>query len=275
MKQAGRPENGVPIPLWPAGAPDLNPAWGDWAPTLTPFLIEAPAPRGLVIICPGGAYSGRAAHEGLPVAQWLNGEGFHSAVLDYRTQNFSNPLPLGTGPLRDARRAVRLARTRAGAWSVRPDRIALLGFSAGGHLAAMAGTQFEEGRPAEAEEVERASSRPDALVLCYPALLFHPKLHANLLGAEAPVEQFDAYSCERYVTAHTPPTFLWHTAEDAGVPAEHSLAMVAALRRHGVPIELHVFAKGRHGLGLADGDPAVAPWKALCARWLRESVDFG
>jgi acetyl esterase/lipase len=152
--------------------------------------------------------------------------------------------------------------------------VGILGFSAGGHLASTAGTRFDPGDPASTDVVERHSSRPDFLVLAYPVItLSSPSTHvgsrANLLGPDPAPGLVDALSSETQVTPQTPPTFLWHTDEDTGVPPENSILFYEALRRAHVPAELHVFAKGRHGLGLAPGDPAASLWPTLCANWLR------
>jgi acetyl esterase/lipase len=223
----------------------------------------------MVIVFPGGGYNGRAEHERMPIAAWLNAAGFSSAVLDYRTQYHNSPLPLAKGPLRDAQRAIRLVRYHASEWGVRPDRIAILGFSAGGHLAGLAGTHFDAGSRANRDPVERESCRPDAMVLCYGALLRHKVTNVNLLGAKATAKQLAFYSCEKHVTRKTPPAFLWHTADDEMVPVANSLVMAQALQQAGVSAELHVFPKGRHGLGLAQGDPLVGQWTRLCEGWLR------
>ena len=275
--------------LWPDGArdgardgapgADSVPAAEDIAPEertprLTPYLPATPngsgdAPRAAIVVCPGGGYGRRAPHEGEPVARWLNGLGIAAFVLDYRVAPFRHPFPL-----LDAQRALRTVRHRAAAWRVDPRRVGILGFSAGGHLAATAATHHDAGDPTAADPIDRLSSRPDLLVLCYPVITFAgPARHAgsmrNLLG-DAPTEAQQRHlSGELQVNANTPPTFLWHTAEDAGVPVENSLLFASALGRHGVPFALHVFPQGRHGLGLATDAPGASAWPALCATWLR------
>jgi acetyl esterase/lipase len=257
-------DTAAPFPLWPdqPASPD------DVAPRLTPFLLNGPEPTGAVIVCPGGGYARRAPHEGAPVAEWLNSLGIAAFVLDYRVAPHRHPLPLG-----DAQRAIRTVRQRAEEWAIRPDRIGILGFSAGGHVAASAGTHFGGGKPQAADPIERQSCRPDALVLCYAVLTFgefrHEGSMVNLLGEEPPEELRNLLSNELQVTSDTPPTFLWHTGDDAGVPVENSLLFAGALRRNGVPFALHVFPHGRHGLGLATDDPVVGAWPALCGQWLR------
>lgn len=240
---------------------------------LTPYLVGGETPRAAIVVCAGGGYGRRAEHEEAPVARWLNGIGLHAFVLAYRVAPDRHP-----APLEDARLALRTVRHRAAAWRVRPDRVGVLGFSAGGHLAAILSTHWDGGRADSPDPVQRESCRPDAAVLCYPVISFLQYAHLgsirNLLGDAASVEQRRHLSAECCVTAQTPPTFLWHTAADAGVPVEHSLLYAAALAGHGVPFALHVFPTGPHGIGLADGaagrpgDPQAAAWTGLCAAWL-------
>ncbi|MCL4545507.1 MAG: alpha/beta hydrolase [Chloroflexi bacterium] len=237
----------------------------DGAPRLTPFLIDRGAPTGAVIVCPGGGYQTRAPHEGVPVAEWLNANDIAAFVLDYRVAPNRHPLPL-----RDVQLAIRAVRQRAAEWRVAPDHVAVLGFSAGGHLAASAATLFN--RP-DLGGLRGDDVRPDAAVLCYAVLSFSVHAHAgsvrNLLGDSPAPELREALSLERSITSQTPPTFLWATGDDAAVPVENSLQFAAALRAHGVPFELHMFSHGHHGLGLAPDDPVVRPWTALCFAWLR------
>jgi acetyl esterase/lipase len=253
------------IPLWPDDHPAAR---GEDAPRLTPFPLPGPAPSAAIVVCPGGGYQRRADHEGEPVARWLNGLGLAAFVLDYRVAPHRHP-----APLEDAQRAIRTVRDRADEWRVDPGRVGILGFSAGGHLAATAATRWDEGDPTAADRLGRRSSRPDLAILCYPVITFGPHRHEgsmiNLLGADPPEPARAALSCERQVGAATPPTFLWHTAEDASVPVQNSLLFAAALAEHAVPLELHVFPRGRHGLGLASEDPVVGAWTGLCAAWLR------
>jgi dienelactone hydrolase len=176
-------------------------------------------------------------------------------------------------PLQDAQRAIRLVRARAAEWGVDPVRVGILGFSAGGHLASTAATHFDAGRPDAADPVERQGSRPDFAVLAYPVVsLFGPLAHSgsrrNLLGEPADPTLVELLSNERQVTARTPPTFLFHTADDASVPVANSLLFFEALQKAGVPAELHVFAHGKHGVGLAASDPALSSWPRLCATWM-------
>ncbi len=263
-----RDERTQTFPLWPTGAPGARGTAPEDTPRLTPFPLDTPGPHAAVIVCPGGGYAMRAPHEGAPIAQWLNSLGVAAFVLDYRVAPYRHPVPHG-----DAQRAIRTVRARADEWSIDPARIGILGFSAGGHLCVSAATIFDEGDPLAADPVERASSRPDAFIACYPVITFGEHRHdgsmRNLLGPEPDPELRERLTLENRVTPDTPPGFLWHTADDAAVPVENALLLVGAMRRCGVPFALHVFAHGPHGLGLAPQHPDVAQWTNLCAGWLK------
>jgi acetyl esterase/lipase len=255
--------------LWPSGHPELaNPA-SPFTPTLTHYPAPHGKPAGAVIVAPGGGYHFRAEHEGEPVAHWLNGLGVYAFVVDYRVAPHRHPQPL-----RDAQRTIRIVRHNATAWNIRPDRIGILGFSAGGHLASSAGTIHDPGDPASDDPIERVSSRPDALILCYPVINFvdcpHTGSRDNLLGEDAAQEQRTALSTDLLVNEMTPPTFLWHTADDDVVSVENSLRFASALGRSGVPFALHVYPRGPHGLGLAPDDPEIATWTHHAAVFLTE-----
>jgi len=253
--------------LWPEGAPYAAGTGEEDMPAITPYLVEGSSNPAIVVL-PGGGYGMRAAHEGEPIAQWLNSLGISAFVLRYRVAPYRYP-----SALLDAQRAIRTVRAHAGRFGVDPARVGILGFSAGGHLASTAGTQFDRGDAGSADPVERESCRPDALVLCYPVItLKDPHTHAgsrhNLLGAEPDAGMVEALSNETRVTAETPPTFIWHTAEDGAVPVENALQFAAALSRHKVPFDLHVYERGGHGLGLAGNEPHARGWSAACASWL-------
>ncbi len=254
-----------PLALWPDGVSDAS--GDDERPQITPYLLDSTTPAPAIVVCPGGGYAMRAAHEAEPIARWLNTLGIAACVLDYRVAPHQHPAPLS-----DAQRAIRLVRSHAADWRINPAQVGMLGFSAGGHLVATAGTHFDNGVSKATDAVERQGCRPDLLVLCYPVISFGPQGHhgsmVNLLGADPPADLRADLSNETRVTADTPPTFLWHTADDEGVPVANSLLFAQALASHGVHFELHVFAQGRHGLGLALEDPRVGAWTGLCARWL-------
>ena len=193
-----------------------------------------------------------ADHEGKQIAEWLDSLGVSAFVLQYRL----GPRYRHPAPLQDAQRAIRHGPPPGEGVGRRPEADRDPGFSAGGHLASTAATHFDDGRPDAADPIERESSRPDFAVLCYAVIsLVDPPAHSgsrrNLLGDPADPALVELLSNERQVTARTPPTFLWHTADDASVPVENSLLFFEALRKAGVAGELHVFPHGKHGLGLA------------------------
>ena len=260
------------IPLWPNGAPGALGTDDSDNPTLTIFLpSEKPVGVTGVIVCPGGGYQNLANnHEGRQVANWLNSLGIAAFVLKYRLgPRYHHPIELG-----DAQRAIRMVRSDAAKYGVAPDRIGILGFSAGGHLASTAGTHFDAGKSSDPDPIERVSSRPDFLVLGYPVISFttpytHQGSRKNLLGDNPDPKLVENLSNELQVTPRTPPTFLFHTNEDKGVPAENSVLFYLALRKAGVPAELHIFEKGPHGVGLALADPALSMWPPLLANWFR------
>lgn len=256
------------IRLWPTTAPG---AAGDEPadiPTLTPFIPRGQATGSAVIICPGGGYTHLADHEGRPVAEWLNSIGITAFVLKYRIgPKYHHP-----APLLDAARAVRLVRSRAAEWKIDPRRIGVLGFSAGGHVASTIGTHFDAGQPDAADVIDRVSSRPDLLVLIYPVITMGEFTHAGsknqLLGNNPAADLVKLLSNEEQVTKETPPAFLVHTQNDAAVPVENSLRFAEALRKVGVPFELHIYERGPHGFGLGGDDPILSTWPSRCAQWL-------
>lgn len=247
-------------------------AENEGCPKLTTYLLDreqTDQPRPLIIVCPGGGYIRRAPHEAEPIARWLNRIGISAAVLDYRVAPYRYPTQL-----MDAQRAIRMVRNEAANWHVDPNRIGILGFSAGGHLASLTGTHFDEGDPSAADPIERMSSRPDLMVLCYPVISIAPFVthlgsQRNLLGDNPSEQIISKLSSNEQVSAQTPPTFLWHTADDETVGANNSLLFADAMRKHDIPYELHIFETGKHGLGLGENAPGVQAWPALCEAWLR------
>ncbi len=263
-----------PVLLWSAGAPGALGVEDKDKPSLTPFLPDPGLASGsAIVVCPGGGYGGLADHEGKDYAEWLNQHGVAAFVLKYRlgSQGYRHPRML-----EDAARAVRLVRTRAGQWGLDSERVGIMGSSAGGHLASTLLTHFDAGDPAATDPVDRASSRPALGILCYPVVTMgvftHQGSKNNLLGKEPAVDLTWLLSNELQVTPKTPPTFLWHTVEDTAVPIENSLQFASALRKAGVAFDLHVYEKGRHGIGLADKAPYqnVHPWAKDCIFWLKQ-----
>jgi acetyl esterase/lipase len=282
----GRASEPEVFPLWPEGAPGaVGSAPGEDKfhsgdiPTLTIWRAPADNNTGAaVVICPGGGYAFLATeHEGEEVARWLNSIGVTGVMLRYRiAPRYKHP-----APLQDAQRAIRTVRARAKDWAIDPNRVGILGFSAGGHLAATAATHFDAGNPAASDPIERLGSRPDFAVLVYPVTSLDPAIShggslKNLLGDNPDPALIENLSNEKQVTKDTPPTFLAHTAADTAVPAQNSIAFATACLKHGVPVELHLFEKGVHGLGLGTGwadrikpEPSFQPWPNLCATWLK------
>ena len=257
--------------LWPEGAPGAVGSEPQDKPKMTVYRAPAGKANGAaVVVCPGGGYRTLASdHEGKQVAEWLNSLGVSAFVVQYRL----GPRYRYPAPLQDAQRAIRLVRARATDWGVDPGRVGILGFSAGGHLASTAGTHFDDGRTDAPDPVERESSRPDFMVLAYPVIsLLHPSVHKgsrdHLLGEDPDPKLLESLSTDTQVTPRTPPTFLFHTDEDTSVPPDHSILFYEALRKAKVPAELHVFLKGRHGVGLAPEDPVLTLWPGLCAAWM-------
>jgi acetyl esterase/lipase len=257
--------------LWPQAAPGAMGVEAKDRPALIIYLPEKPNGVGIVI-CPGGGYGGLAMdHEGHQIGKWLNEHGIAGFICDYRHSGKKYRHP---APLQDAQRAIRTVRARAQEFGVDPSKIGILGFSAGGHLASTAVTHFDAGEAKSDDPVMRASSRPDFGILCYPVIAFeqpftHRGSQRNLLGENAAPALVASLSNEKQVTDQTPPCFLWHTYEDKGVPPENSVVFYQALLAHKIPAELHVYEKGRHGLGLAKDTPGTSAWPDACLAWLK------
>jgi acetyl esterase/lipase len=267
--------------LWPDGVPGAKGTEPGDTPTLTIYQPEASRATGTaIVICPGGGYGHLAMdHEGHQIGQWLNSFGVTGFILQYRHRNsgagYGHP-----APLQDAQRAIRTVRRRAREWGIEPDRIGILGFSAGGHLTSTALTHYNDKVYQARDEIDKASARPDFGVLIYPVISFtewftHKGSRRNLLGAEPNEELYEKFSNEKQVTAETPPCFLIHTWEDKGVPPENSIAFYLALRKAKVPAEMHVFAKGRHGFGLGKDIPGTSSWPKLCEDWMKAAGLLG
>ncbi|MGQ9576561.1 MAG: alpha/beta hydrolase [Thermoguttaceae bacterium] len=268
--QQGAPE---PIVLWPEGAPGALGTEEADIPTLTPYLAPPDKATGAaIIICPGGGYHHLAPAHGKPVAEWLNSIGVAGLVLKYRHFRYKHP-----APFQDAARAIRTVRARASQWGLDPNRIGIMGFSAGGHLASMIGTHFDPGQPDAADPIQRVSSRPDLMILSVSVITMRPPhAHAgsvkNLLG-ESPDPKLLAFcSTDENVKKETPPTFLVGSWSDEGVPIENSLRMAAALRKAGVPCEMHIYEQGPHNFLLAKGQTRriLDTWWEHLADWLRQ-----
>jgi len=262
-----------PILLYPGGAPGALGDKDDDKPTLTAFLPDADKATGAAfVICPGGGYGGLAPHEGAGYAEWLAENGIAGIVLKYRlgSKGYRHPAMLN-----DAARAIRLTRSKAAEWKIDAKRVGVMGSSAGGHLASTLLTHFDAGKAADADPVERFSSRPDLGILCYPVITMGANTHGgskkNLLGENPDPALVELLSNEKQVTKDTPQTFIFHTYEDTAVKVENALDFAAALRAAGVPFDLHVYSKGAHGIGLGGGRAGGPrhPWAADCLFWLK------
>ncbi len=249
------------IYLWKEDAPYTQFSPLQAQPSVTEYAV--PGSRGAVIVVPGGGYCMKADHEGAPIAEMLNQAGVSAYVLDYRVK----PCHM-LAPLSDAKRAIRLVR------SMGYEKVAILGFSAGGHLTCTAATLYDAGDPDAADPLERLSSRPDAFIPCYAVVSFgaftHRGSRESLLGQENANnwELVRKFSNELHITPDTPEAFIWHTAADQAVPVENSLNLALALSAQGVPYEMHIFPQGRHGLGLAEEFEDVKQWVPLLQKWL-------
>jgi acetyl esterase/lipase len=265
------------FPLWPAGTPGALGTRPKDIPTLTPFFAPAEKATGAaIVVCPGGGYGGLAAHEGADYAKWLNEHGVTAFVLKYRlgSAGYRHPIMLN-----DAARAVRVVRSNAADWKLDPQRIGIMGSSAGGHLTSTLLTHFDAGNAQATDAVDRESSRPSIGILCYPVITMGEKTHGgskkNLLGDNPSAELVELLSNEKQVTKDTPPTFIFHTAEDSAVLVENALMFAESLAKNKVPFSLHIYPKGRHGIGLG-GKPTpetmatLHPWTRELEIWLKE-----
>ncbi|MEK0425255.1 MAG: Acetylxylan esterase precursor [Planctomycetota bacterium] len=272
MILAIEPED-IQVPLWPEGAPGALGNEPKDVPTLTVRKVESSNPTGALIICPGGGYGGLAMdHEGKQIVQWANSMGLTAVLCDYRHRGKGYGHP---APSQDALRAVRLVRAKASEWNIDPNKIGIMGFSAGGHLVSTVITQFDPGSKESTDTVARESSRPDFAILCYPVISMgssftHRGSEVNLLGEKASKETLEQFASERHVRSDTPPTFLMHTVEDKPVPVENSLVFYQAMVAKQVPGELHIYQKGPHGVGLARNIPGTSDWPLACQRWLKQ-----
>ncbi len=259
--------------LWPEGAPGAKGNEDGDKPSLTICLPEKETATGTaVVICPGGGYGHLSMdREGQQIADWLNSIGVAGFILKYRHQGVGYGHP---APLQDAQRAVRIVRSRAKEWNIDPQRIGIMGFSAGGHLASSAGTHFQNDYYDAKDTIDKASCRPDFMILLYPVITLddsftHAGSKRNLLGRNPDQKLVENLSNEKQVTPETPPTFLVHSNEDRAVPAENSINFYLALRKAGVPAEMHIYLKGSHGSAIEKRFGIISTWPERCAEWMK------
>ncbi|NWF89065.1 MAG: alpha/beta hydrolase [Ignavibacteriaceae bacterium] len=230
-----------------------------------------------VVICPGGGYRIIAYDwEGKDVAKWLNSNGIAAIVLKYRLPHTQNNIEGRLSPFLDLQRAVRLTRFYAERWNINPNKVGIMGFSAGGHLASTLGTHFQDNFFAS-DNIDSISCRPDFMILMYPVITFNePHLHVGsrkfLMGENPDKRLIYYYSNELHVNEKTPPTFLTHAEDDGAVPVENSLMFFEQLKKHNVPAEMHIFPKGGHGFSLATGNESLSAWTDLCIKWIRNTT---
>jgi len=247
-----------------------------FTPKMETYILKGEQKRGAVLICPGGGYGFTSEREAEPIALAFNAAGFHAFVLYYSVAPRKHPQPL-----LDVSKAIRILREHAEEWNIIADKIAVCGFSAGGHLAASLGVHWDNPLLQDEQNQGVDIYRPNALILSYPVISGGEHAHRgsfdNLLGSEPEEALLTEMSLEEQVNEKTPPAFIWHTFEDTTVPVENSLLFAQAMRRHGIPFELHIYPEGPHGLSLATKltatderhiDPHVATWMDLCIQWL-------
>ena len=259
------------IELWPEGAPGALGTAPEDRPSITLFPPDPSARTGsAMVLLPGGGYGGHADHEGRPFAEWLSGIGIFTAVLKYRLgPRYRHPCMI-----EDAFRAIRTVRFHAAEWEIDPNRVGIMGFSAGGHLTATATTLATDGDPGSADPIDRLSSHPNVSLPIYAVLetsgpYNHGGSITNLLGENPSKELLDLLTPRLHVSGRTPPTFMAHAIDDAAVPIENSLLYALALSESGVPFQLLAYDHGGHGFGMGTQDEALSRWTDDAAIWLR------
>lgn len=258
------------IELWDT-PPLFNPSFGYDKPSFSPYILNDGNKHPALIICPGGAYTRRSIHEGEPIALYFNSVGISCFVLNYRVAPYKYP-----ASFYDLIRCIKFVRSKSDEWGIYNNQIAVLGFSAGGHLVSTVAVHKENGYT-KRDNIDNHSAIPDAVILCYPVIDFenygHKESIKNLLGENPEPEMIKYLSTHNFVDKTTPQTFLWHTFEDSSVPVENSMLFAKALRENDVPFELHIFNKGKHGLALKDELGPNKIWAVLCKNWLK-SIGF-
>jgi len=275
-----------PMLLYPDGVPNAKPTPKtyvektdkDWItkvsiPTITPYFPAKGTANGTaIVVYPGGAYAGLAsAHEGRAIGEAFASFGVTAFVVKYRLPSDSIMIDKTIGPLQDAQQAVITVRRNASRWGINPNKIGIIGFSAGGHLASTEGTHFNK---VLVDDKDNVSARPDFMMLIYPVISFGPQAHVgsreNLVGKTPSEDMVNLYSNEKQVTANTPPAFLIHAQDDDVVPVENSLLFYEACLKAKVKAEMHLFEEGGHGFGLVDSK-SKNRWIDWAKNWLSEN----
>lgn len=278
--------------LWPEGIPGfkLNTGYSEKAtisegistrfekvtdPALFVYLPSREKASGTaVLICPGGGYGALAfGHEGHAIAKWLNENGVAGIILKYRLPSDMIMKDKSIGPLQDVQEALRVIRRNSAGWGIDPAKIGVIGFSAGGHLASTLSTHYDE---IVYEVKDDVSARPDFSLLIYPVITFdssftHAGSRRNLIGDDPPDAAVKHFSNELQVNENTPPAFLVHSGDDKSVPVRNSIVYYQALQKHNIPSELHIFQRGGHGYGLAEGRETQSAWPDLCLSWMKSA----
>jgi len=249
-------------------------------PDISVFLPEKEIATGeAVVICPGGAYWVLAYHiEGIDIAKAFNEKGIAAIVLKYRLPNSNNSIIKHKSPLLDAQRAMKIVRYNADKWNINPNKVGVMGFSAGGHLASTLSTHLENGNSNPKDNIESLSSRPDFSILIYPVISFikaygHKGSAKALLGSNATQEMISLFSNEMRVSKNTPPTFLVHSQDDKGVSVKNSLVYYEALLKNNISAEMHLYPYGAHGFGLATNRGHLSSWFDRCVDWIHYTTN--
>ncbi len=255
--------------LWENNTPYFDSSIGQAEPEIIPYLADGentPA----IVVCAGGGYTHRAPHEAEPVAEWIQSMGISAFIVTYRLTPYTYPAILA-----DVQRAIRLVRYKAKEFNVDPNKVGVLGFSAGGHLAMTSALHYDLAEDS-GDEVDKMSPKPDAAILCYPVVtmcedyLHWGSMNYFLGGKTEDMELRKKFSGERNVTPDTPPMFIWHNSDDKGVPVQNSLRLAEALAKNNVLYEMHIYPQGGHGPGLAKDKGRCAEWTLSCGNWLAD-----
>ncbi|MBL3658016.1 alpha/beta hydrolase [Fulvivirga sediminis] len=272
MNSYAQEQEPLEIALYPEGTPN---ALGNKTKDIPMLYYYPSAYEGVlktaVVICPGGGYTHLAIEkEGFKMAQWFNSFGVSAIVLKYRLggDGYKNPVPL-----QDVQQALRVVRSKAEEWHIATEKVGVMGFSAGGHLASTVATHWDLGDPLAKDQLQRLSCRPDFVILGYPVVTMeddftHKGSKKALLGDEPDADLVKKLSNETQINEKTPPAFIFHTYEDGAVPVQNSLQFYSAMVAAGVPGELHIYQKGGHGLGFGPESSSYFTWRETCSRWL-------